>query len=127
MGSAVKKEKLKKSIGEWVSAHTQIMSVSADTLEIATTEIDSYGDTIYCFVQKKSDHYIVSDDGNLLFKLDPGETDQELYQTAEDIALGAGYEFNKAHGLIFVRTDKVNLPQAIIKLAQLQIAISYLG
>lgn len=127
MNFKIKKEELKEGIGAWVAAHTQIIKVSQDTLEVMTTEIDSYGDSIFCFVQEKDGSYVVSDDGNLLFKLDPGASDQELYQTAEDIALGAGFEFDKEHSVIYVQTDRDNLAQAILKLAQLQLAISYLG
>lgn len=44
---------VKNAIGNWVSDHTEIEVMSADTLEVATTEIDAYGDTVYCFIQKK--------------------------------------------------------------------------
>lgn len=127
MNLKIKKEELKEGIGAWIAAHTEVAIVSEDTAEVMTTEIDSYGDSIYCFVQEKDGGYVVSDDGNLLFKLDPGATDQELYQTAEDIALGAGFEFDQTHSMIYVQTDKKDVAQAIIKLAQLQLAISYLG
>ena len=62
-----------------------------------------------------------------MFKLDPGETDRELYQTGMEVAIGAGFDFDEDTCEISVTTDKENLAQAIIRLAQLQVAISYLG
>ena len=55
------------------------------------------------------------------------EEDKELYETAEDIALGSGYEFDEKHCEIFVDVDRKSVAQAAMKLAQLQVAISYLG
>lgn len=118
---------IKNGIGNWISENTQIISISDDTYEIATTEIDSYGDTIYCFVKKMEDLYQIGDEGRILFKLDPGADDVDLYRTAEEIAIGAGFDFDEETCEISVTTDKDNLVQAIIKLSQLQIAISYLG
>lgn len=117
---------VKNAIGNWVSDHTEIEAMSADTLEVATTEIDAYGDTVYCFIQKIDDTYKIGDDGHILFKLDPGVTDTDLYQTAEEIALGAGFEFDQSSAEISVQTAKVDIAQAVEKLAQLQVAISYL-
>lgn len=118
---------IKQGIGEWVAGHTGVVQVDADTFEVATTQIDSYGDTVYCFVKKVDDYYEVSDDSHILFKIDPGETDLDLYQTGEQIALGAGFEFDESSSEIFVTVEKKDLAQAIIRLAQLQVAISYLG
>lgn len=118
---------IKQGIGKWVSTHTGVVRVSDDTIEVATTQIDSYGDTVYCFVKKIDDYYEVSDDSHILFKIDPGETDPELYQTGEQIALGAGFEFDEDSSEIFVTVEKKDLAQAIVRLAQLQVAISYLG
>lgn len=117
----------KQEIGRWVNSHTAAVVIDQNTLEIATTEIDAYGDTIYCFVEKQNQTYRISDDSHILFKLDPGETDPELYSTAEDIAIGAGFDFDKKTCAISVTTTKENVAQAVIKLAQLQLAISYLG
>ena len=44
-----------------------------------------------------------------------------------EVALGAGFDFDDDTCEISVTTDKENLAQAIIRLAQLQVAISYLG
>ena len=118
---------IKNGIGEWVSAHTQVEQVGNNTWSIATTQIDAYGDTVYCFVEKTGDLYKIGDDSHILFKLDPGETDRELYQTEMEVTLGAGFDFDDDTCEISVTTDKENLAQAIIRLAQLQVAISYLG
>lgn len=118
---------IKQGIGEWVADHTGVVKVSDDTFEVATTQIDSYGDTVYCFVKKVADYYEVSDDSHILFKIDPGEVEPDLYQTGQEIALGAGFNFDEKSCEIFVTVDKQNLAQAIIRLAQLQVAISYLG
>ncbi|MDF7672101.1 DUF1828 domain-containing protein [Lactobacillus sp. ESL0701] len=118
---------LNQAIGDWVAAHTGVTAVSSDTLEVATTAIDSYGDTVYCFVQQVGERYLVTDDGRMLFKLDPGISDTDLYETTAEIALGAGYDFNEENCEISVQVEQDNLAQAIVKLAQLQVAISYLG
>lgn len=118
---------IKQGIAEWISNHTGVVKVSDDTFEVATTQIDSYGDTVYCFVKKVGDYYEVSDDSHILFKIDPGEVEPDLYKTGQEIALGAGFDFDEKSCEIFVTVDKQNLAQAIIRLAQLQVAISYLG
>lgn len=127
MAQEIKADLIKKKIGEWVTKETKVELVDVNTYEVATTQIDAYGDTVYCFVEKVGQYYQVSDDSHILFKLDPGETDQELYQTGEEVALGAGFEFDEKTGEISVTTDVDNLAQAIMRLAQLQVAISYLG
>ncbi|WEV71538.1 DUF1828 domain-containing protein [Lactobacillus sp. ESL0785] len=118
---------LKKAIGDWVAKETGIVTVSADTLEVATTAIDAYGDTVYCFVQKQGTQYLVTDDSRILFKLDPGVSDTDLYQTAAEMAIGSGYDFDEATCAISMQVDQTDVVQTIVKLAQLQVAISYLG
>lgn len=117
---------LKKEIGQWVARHTQILRFDAHTLEVAPTQIDAYGDQIYCFISQQGSNYLVSDDGYLLFKLAPDGGDSDFYQTAKDVAIGAGFIFDEESGTISVITDKKGLAPAILKLAQLQVAISYL-
>ena len=63
---------IKNGIGEWVSTHTQVEQVANNTWSIATTQIDAYGDTVYCFVEKNGNLYKIGDDSHILFKLDPG-------------------------------------------------------
>lgn len=118
---------LKSEIGKWIENHTNVIEIDKKNWEIGTIEIDSYGDTIYCFVSKENNYYKVSDDGRLLFKLDPGQEDKDLYQTAEEIVLGAGFDFDTETCEISILSDFENLAQAIQKLSQLQVAISYLN
>lgn len=62
-----------------------------------------------------------------MFKLDPNSEDEELNETAKEIAIGSGYQFDDDHFEIYVDVDRKNVAQAAMKLAQLQVAISYLG
>lgn len=116
---------LKTEIGAWVARNTQVIAFDEQTLEVVPTEIDAYGDRIYCFVERTKDTYVVSDDGYLLFKLDPGAS-KDFYRTAEEIAVGSGFSFNDKNGVISLQTSKEGLAATILKLAQLQVAISYL-
>lgn len=126
--STITEEKLKLEIANWVIRNTGIVQLDDQEWEIATTQIDSYGDTVYCFVKElENGVFRVSDDSHLLFKLDPGEIDQELYQTAEEIVIGSGYQYDEETSEFYVDVDQANLAQAIIKLAQIQVAISYLN
>mgnify|MGYP001229225281 CR=1 FL=1 len=118
---------LKKLIGEWVADHTEVVVTDDGEYEVATTEVDAYGDTIYVWVKPDGAGYRVGDDGRLLFKLDPGAEDAELMTTAEEIALGSGYEYNHETGEIFVMVTEKQLAGAIMRLALLQTAISYVG
>lgn len=120
-------QQIAREIGDYTAKETQAIWVDANTMQIATTMIDSYGDTVYVWVKEDDDTCRISDDGRILFKLDPKEEDLELYDTAEEIALGSGYQFDEDHGEIYVDVDRKNAAQAIMKLAQLQVAISYLG
>ncbi|WEV40602.1 DUF1828 domain-containing protein [Lactobacillus sp. ESL0681] len=120
-------EFVQKSISDWVIDNTKVIQVSEDTLEVATTEIDAYGDTVYCFVKSLTDTYQVSDDGRLLFKLDPGASDEELIQTATELVLSSGFDFDDVTNEISITIPKSELASSIMKLAQLQVAISYLG
>ena len=111
----MKQDELKKinhEIGSYVAKVTKTIWVDDRTLQIATMMIDSYGDTVYVWVEEADDHCRVSDGGRILFKLDPNEEDKELYETAEDIALGSGYEFDEKHCEIFVDVDRKNVAQA---------------
>ena len=80
-----------------------------------------------CGVDEAEDHCRVSDGGRILFKLDPNSEDEELNETAKEIAIGSGYQFDDDHFEIYVDVDRKNVAQAAMKLAQLQVAISYLG
>lgn len=120
-------QKVVHEIGDYVAKETKAIWVDDQTMQIATMMIDSYGDTVYAWVEEDGDVCRVSDDGRILFKLDPQAEDSELYETAEEIALGSGYQFDEEHCMIYVDVDRENVAQAVMKLALLQVAISYLG
>ncbi|CCI85405.1 Putative uncharacterized protein [Lactobacillus pasteurii DSM 23907 = CRBIP 24.76] len=120
-------DKVTSEIGKWAQRNTGIVQFKDGGYAIATFEIDSFGDTIYVFVEKTEWGYRVGDDGRLLFKLDPGESNLDMYETAAEIALGAGYDFDEETCEIFVEVEEEDLAQAIMRLAQIQVAISYLG
>ncbi len=116
-----------REIGDYVAENTKVIWVDNHTMQIATMMIDSYGDTVYVWVEEAEDHCRVSDGGRILFKLDPNSEDKELNETAKEIAIGSGYQFDDDHFEIYVDVDRKNVAQAAMKLAQLQVAISYLG
>ena len=116
-----------REIGDYVAENTKVIWVDNHTRQIATMMIDSYGDTVYVWVEEAEDHCRVSDGGRILFKLDPNSEDEELNETAKEIAIGSGYQFDDDHFEIYVDVDRKNVAQAAMKLAQLQVAISYLG
>lgn len=116
-----------REIGDYVAENTKVIWVDNHTMQIATMMIDSYGDTVYVWVEEAEDHCRVSDGGRILFKLDPNSEDEELNETAKEIAIGSGYQFDDDHFEIYVDVDRKNVAQAAMKLAQLQVAISYLG
>lgn len=118
---------LDREISDYVAENTKVIWVDNHTMQIATMMIDSYGDTVYVWVEKAEDHCRVSDGGRILFKLDPNSEDKELNETAKEIVIGSGYQFDDDHFEIYVDVDRKNVAQAAMKLAQLQVAISYLG
>lgn len=120
-------EAFSREIGDYVAENTKVIWVDNHTMQIATMMIDSYGDTVYVWVEEAEDHCRVSDGGSILFKLDPNSEDEELNETAKEIAIGSGYQFDDDHFEIYVDVDRKNVAQAAMKLAQLQVAISYLG
>ena len=120
-------EKLMDETQQWVLRNMDVLSMPDNTIEVATFQIDSFGDTIYCFVEEKDGYYRVSDDGRMLFKLDPGQTNQELYETAAEIAVGSGYYFDEDVCEIYAEVEEDDVANSVMRLAQLQLAISYLG
>lgn len=114
-------------MGAWVTEHTQVCRVSGDTLEVAMTEKDSLGETIYCFVQKNENDYRIGDDSRTLFKIDPGASDEEIYELTSELATAAGFQFDQTSGEIWKQTDKEHLVEVIMAIAQLIVAVSYLG
>lgn len=120
-------KKIKIDLANWLDEELLIIPWGKDNWEIKTIEPDAYGDDVLLFLQQKNNQYLLGDDGRMLFKLDPGAQDQELYHTAQEIVLGSGYAFDAAHGVIFCQIDPDQLAGVIMRLAQLEVAISYLG
>lgn len=121
-----KPEKLKNRLSEWFLENTKIIAVSDDTVEIVTAEKDSFGEVVYCYVQKLGETYRVSDDGRLLFKLDPSVSDDDLLNLAGDIAAKAGIQLDEKHCELWVLSDLNELCDKVRLLAQIQAVISYL-
>ena len=118
---------LDREIGGYGAENTKVIWVDNHTMQIATMMIDSYGDTVYVWVEEAEAHCRVSDGGRILFKLDPNSEDKELNESVKGIAIGSGYQFADDHFELYVDVDRKNVAQAAMKLAQLQVAISYLG
>ena len=65
----MKQDELKKinhEIGSYVATGNQDNLGYDRTLQIATMMIDSYGDTVYVWVEEADDHCRVSDGGRIL-------------------------------------------------------------
>lgn len=121
-----KAEILKNKLSNWFLRNIEIIAVSDDTVEIATTEKDSFGEVIYCYVQKLGESYRVSDDGRLLFKLDPSISDADLLNLAFELAAKAGIQLDEKNCELWVLSDFNELCDKVMLLAQIQAAISYL-
>ena len=76
---------LDREIGDYVAENTKVIWVDNHTMQIATMMIDSYGDTVYVWVEEAENHCRVSDGGRILFKLDPNSEDKELNETAKKL------------------------------------------
>ena len=81
---------LDREIGDYVAENTKVIWVDNHTMQIATMMIDSYGDTVYVWVEEAEDHCRVSDGGRILFKLDPNSEDEELNDWIETITMPEG-------------------------------------
>ncbi|MDH5100141.1 DUF1828 domain-containing protein [Lactobacillus kefiranofaciens] len=127
MNKKERTEQLNMKIGAYVATETKTIWVDEHTMQIATIMIDAYGDTVYVWAEDHGDYWRITDGGRILFKLDPKAEDKELNETAQDIAYGSGYEFDPEHYEIYVDVAQENVAQVVMKLAQLEVAISYLG
>ena len=117
---------LKKKSMKWLEDNLNFVE-AGDAIEVATPLIGAYGDMIYCWIEKIDGYWRISDDGYLLFKLDPNQEDLDFYADAADVAVGAGFEFDDESCEIFCEVeDEDEIPQALNDLAQLQIALTYL-
>ncbi len=112
----------------WVNNHTHVLLMDQNTLEVETIYRDSFNELVYCFVEiTAKEKFIVSDDGRSLFKLDPSASDVDLIATIGDIAIASEFNFNLQNGVISAKADRQNLIDTIMRLAQLQVNISYLN
>ena len=110
----------------WVNNHTHVLLMDQNTLEVETIYRDSFNELVYCFVEiTAKEKFIVSDDGRSLFKLDPSASDVDLIATIGDIAIASEFNFNLQNGVISAKADRQNLIDTIMRLAQLQVNISY--
>ena len=118
----------KNTLQLWVNNHTHVLLMDQNTLEVETIYRDSFNELVYCFVEiTAKEKFIVSDDGRSLFKLDPSASDVDLIATIGDIALASEFDFNLQNGVISAKADRQNLIDTIMRLAQLQVNISYLN
>ena len=118
----------KNTLQLWVNNHTHVLLMDQNTLEVETIYRDSFNELVYCFVEiTAKEKFIVSDDGRSLFKLDPSASDVDLIATIGDISLASEFDFNLQNGAISAKADRQNLIDTIMRLAQLQVNISYLN
>lgn len=118
----------KNALQLWVNNHTHVLLMNQNTLEVETIYRDSFNESVYCFVEiTAKEKFIVSDDGRSLFKLDPSASDVDLIATIGDISLASEFDFNLQNGVISAKADRQNLIDTIMRLAQLQVNISYLN
>lgn len=118
----------KNTLQLWVNNHTHVLLMDQNTLEVETIYRDSFNELVYCFVEiTAKEKFIVSDDGRSLFKLDPSASGVDLIATIGDISLASEFDFNLQNGVISAKADRQNLIDTIMRLAQLQVNISYLN
>lgn len=110
----------------WLKSNLQFYRIGESTIEVETPLIDAFGQKIYCFIEKLDDGYRVSDDGWLMYKLDPNQEDADFYEAAVDVAVGSGFDFDEEINEIFQDVEEKELPLMLNNLAQLEVAISYL-
>ena len=66
----------------WVKNNLEFYRIGESTIEVETPLIDAFGQKIYCFIEKLDDGYRISDDGWLMYKLDPNQEDEDFYEAA---------------------------------------------
>ena len=128
IGKNVDLNEFKNALQLWVNNHTHVLLMDQNTLEVETIYRDSFNESVYCFVEiTAKEKFIVSDDGRSLFKLDPSASDVDLIATIGDISLASEFDFNLQNGAISAKADRQTLIDTIMRLAQLQVNISYLN
>ncbi|GBG05011.1 DUF1828 domain-containing protein [Lactobacillus rodentium] len=110
----------------WLKSNLQFYRMGESTIEVETPLIDAFGQKVYCFIEGLDNGYRVSDDGWLMYKLDPNQEDEDFYEAAVDVAVGSGFDFDEEINEIFQDVEEKELPLMLNNLAQLEVAISYL-
>ena len=110
----------------WLKSNLQFYHIGESTIEVETPLIDAFGQKVYCFIERLDNGYRVSDDGWLMYKLDPNQEDEDFYEAAVDVAVGSGFDFDEEINEIFQDVEEKELPLMLNNLAQLEVAISYL-
>ena len=110
----------------WLKSNLQFYRIGESTIEVETPLIDAFGQKVYCFIERLDNGYRVSDDGWLMYKLDPNQEDEDFYEAAVDVAVGSGFDFDEEINEIFQDVEEKELPLMLNNLAQLEVAISYL-
>lgn len=120
-------DKLRQVGLNWFNKRVKLID-AGDAIEISTPLVGSYGDNLYAWVEKVDGYWRISDDGQLMFKLDPMQENWDFLEEAEEIVIGSGFEFDEDHGVIFGEVEDLSdVPEVVSDLLQLQIALSYLG
>ena len=110
----------------WLKSNLQFYRIGESTIEVETPLIDAFGQKVYCFIERLDNGYRVSDDGWLMYKLDPNQEDEDFYEAAVDVAVGSGFDFDEEINEIFQDVEEKELPLMLNNLAQLEVAISFL-
>lgn len=110
----------------WLKSNLQFYRIGESTIEVETPLIDAFGQKVYCFIERLDNGYRVSDDGWLMYKLDPNQEDADFYEAAVDVVVGSGFDFDEEINEIFQDVEEKELPLMLNNLAQLEVAISYL-
>lgn len=119
-------QNISKESYNWLKSNLQFYRIGESTIEVETPLIDAFGQKVYCFIERLDNGYRVSDDGWLMYKLDPNQEDEDFYEAAVDVAVGSGFDFDEEINEIFQDVEEKELPLMLNNLAQLEVAISYL-
>lgn len=119
-------KKIANSGYNWIKSNLKFYRIGESTIEVETPLIDAFGQKIYCFIEKIDEGYRISDDGWLMYKLDPNQEDHDFYESAVDVAVGSGFDFDEDINEIFQDVELEDLPLMLNNLAQLEVAISFL-
>ena len=110
----------------WLKENIHFIKAGS-AIEVATPLIGTYGDLVYCWIEKEDDYYRITDDGGTLFKLDPGQENMDLLEEAMDIVIVAGFEFDEETLEIYQVVDQDDIPATLNDLTQLLVSLTYLA